>query len=467
MSDFLFSEFKEVSAKEWKQKIQVDLKGADYNETLIWKNFEGIDVKPFYHQDDVIDEITDIQGHPNTWNIAQEIFIDDEAIANHLIIDATERGAEAIVITSEQEFNLERVFENFPFETSIIYFNLKFLSEKFNIELTQFFSSKNATVFYNIDIIGNLARTGNWFYNLNQDHAILKKFINDSANKNVISVDGSLYQNAGANMVQQIAYCLAHANEYLNYFTSGSQSEAEVSRNVKEKSLSITFKLAIGTNYFFEIAKIRSLRKLYALLAKEYNIATDCHIIATPSKRNKTLYDYNVNLLRTTTENMSAILGGANTICSLAYDSIYHKSNEFGERIARNQMLILKQESYFKASDNPSKGSYYIESLTHQLSEKALNLFKNLEANGGFLKQLKEGIIQRKIKESAEKEQQLFNTGELVLLGTNIHTNPDDRMKDDLELYPFIKIKNRKTLLEPIIEKRLSEKIEKDRINQE
>ena len=461
MSDFLFSEFNEVSAKEWKQKIQVDLKGADYNETLIWKNIEGIDVKPFYHLDDFKNETTDIQGHPNTWNIAQNIFIDDEAIANHLIINTIERGAEAIVITSEQEFNLERVFENFPFETSIIYFNLKFLSEKFNVKLTQFFSSKSATVFYNIDIIGNLARTGNWFYNLNQDHAILKKFIKDNANKNILSVDGSLYQNAGANMVQQIAYCLAHANEYLNYFSPKDQSEQS------EKPLTITFNLSIGTNYFFEIAKIRSLRKLYALIAKEYNITQDCHIIATPSKRNKTLYDYNVNLLRTTTENMSAILGGANSICSLAYDSIYHKSNEFGERIARNQFLILKQESYFKASDNPSKGSYYIESLTQQLSEKALNLFKNLESNGGFLKQLKEGIIQRKIKESAEKEQQLFNTGDLVLLGTNIHTNPNDRMKDDLELYPFIKIKNRKTLLEPIIEKRLSEKIETKRINQE
>jgi len=146
---------------------------------------------------------------------------------------------------------------------------------------------------------------------------------------------------------------------------------------------------------------------------------------------------------------------------------LYHKSNEFGERIARNQLLILKKESYFKASNNPSDGSYYIESLTDQLSEKALILFKNMEASGGFLKQLKEGVIQRKIKESAEKEQGLFNSGELVLLGTNIHTNENDRMKDDLELYPFTKIKTRKTLIAPILEKRLAEKIETKRINQE
>jgi len=461
MSDFLFSEFNEVSAKEWKQKIQVDLKGADYNDTLVWKNIEGIDVKPFYHQDNFKRCSSGLQTHPSSWNIAQNIFIDEEAIANHLIVNAIERGAEAVVITAEKKFDIERVFENFSFQSCIIYFDLKFLSEEFYTNLSQFFLDKNASVFYNLDIIGNLARTGNWYHNLNQDHKILKSIIQNTNNKNIISVDGALYQNAGANMVQQLAYCLSHANEYLNFITSKDQSE------LNKDSFTITFNLSVGTNYFFEIAKIRSLRKLYALLAKEYKVATDCHIITTPTKRNKTLYDYNVNLLRTTTENMSAVLGGANTVCSLAYDSIYHKSNEFGERIARNQMLILKQESYFKASDNPSEGSYYIENLTLQLSEKALQLFKNLEASGGFLKQLKEGVLLRKIKESAEKEQQLFDTGELVLLGTNIHTNDNDKMKDDLELYPFSKIKARKTLLAPINEKRLAEKMETKRINQE
>ncbi len=465
MSDFLFNEFDEVSAKEWKQKIQVDLKGADYNDTLIWKTLEGIDVKPFYHQDSFKNKTPAIiQGHPNSWQIAQGIFIDDETIANNLIIDAIERGAEAIVITAKEEFNTETVFANFPFETCNIYFNLKFLSEEFILKLSQFFKNKNVIVYYNIDIIGNLARTGNWFYNLKQDHEILSTIIKKNKTENILSVNGSLYQNAGANMVQQLAYCLAHANEYLNHFQNLIPTEQS---DEESHLLPITFKLSVGTNYFFEIAKIRSLRKLYAVLAKEYGVFSDCHIITTPSKRNKTLYDYNVNLLRTTTENMSAILGGANSVCSLAYDSIYHKGNEFGERIARNQLLILKQESYFKASDNHANGTYYIESLTNQLSEKALELFKNIETNGGFLKQLKEGTIQRKIKESSQKEQQLFDSGELVLLGTNIHTNENDRMKDDLELYPFFKTNIRKTLIEPIIEKRLSEKLETERLKME
>ena len=206
---------------------------------------------------------------------------------------------------------------------------------------------------------------------------------------------------------------------------------------------------------------------LWKTISSEYNINTDCQIFATPTKRNKTLYDYNTNMLRTTTECMSAILGGANTICNFPYDAIYHKDNEFGERIARNQLLILKHESYFDKVDNPADGAYYIETLTKQLAEKALELFKDIEANGGFLKQLKEGTIQRKIKESANKEQEQFDAGKEILLGSNKHPNPNDRMKHELELYPFVKTNQRKTLIEPIIEKRLSEKLEQERLKKE
>ena len=459
MSDYLFDEFDKVSAKEWKQKIQVDLNGADYNETLIWKNLEGIDVKPFYHQDDFKVEFKEIPRFPKDWNIAQSIFIDDEKIANHLILDSIKRGAEAVVLTANKEFNIEQVFNEFLVKNTIIYFDLKFISESFISNLKHFFSSKKASVFYNIDIIGNLAKSGNWFSNLKEDHSILGKIIAQNPQENIVSVDGTLFQNSGATMVQQLAYCLSQANEYLNHFKNTTIS--------KNNTFSITFKLSLGSNYFFEIAKIRALRKLYALLASEYNCSKECHIITFPSNRNKTIYDYNINMLRTTTENMSAIIGGSNTVCNNAYDSIFHKSNEFGERIARNQLLILKQESYFKASNNPAKGSYYIESITNQLSEKALTLFKNIEINGGFLSQLKEGTIQKKIKDSAQKEQGLFDSGALVLLGTNVHQNPNDKMKNDLELFPFIKKNTRKTLLEPILERRLSEKNEQERLKTE
>jgi len=164
---------------------------------------------------------------------------------------------------------------------------------------------------------------------------------------------------------------------------------------------------------------------------------------------------------------MSAILGGANAISNLPYDALYHKNNEFGDRISRNQLLVLKEESYFDKVNNPADGTYYIDTLTAQLAEKALELFKKMETKGGLITLLVDGTIQRKINESAQKEQELFDSGKEVLLGTNKYPNKEDRMKHDLELFPFVKQNARKTLVTPIIEKRLAEKLEQERLSLE
>jgi methylmalonyl-CoA mutase len=299
--------------------------------------------------------------------------------------------------------------------------------------------------------VGQLAKEGNWFENQSTDFEKLQE-ISQSTSLPFLSINGTLYQNAGANMVQQLAYTLAHCTEYFNKINTPS---------------TITIHLSVGSNYFFEIAKLRAMRLLFATLAKEFQHTIDCKIVVTPSRRNKTLYDYNVNMLRTTTECMSAILGGANVVSNLPYDAIYHKDNEFGDRIARNQLLILKNESYFDKVNNPADGTYYIESLTEQLASKALTLFKEIESNGGFINLLFSGTIQKKITESAQKEQELFNTGKEVLLGTNKYPNLNDAMKQDLELFPFMKQNPRKTIVVPILEKRLAEKVEQERLDQE
>ena len=172
-------------------------------------------------------------------------------------------------------------------------------------------------------------------------------------------------------------------------------------------------------------------------------------------------------MLRTTSECMSAILGGADTVCNLSYDALYHKDNEFAERIARNQLVLLKEESYFGETAHATDGAYYIESLTQQLAEKALALFKQIEASGGFLDSLYKGKIQQKIKDSASKEQALFNEGQTILVGTNTFENPNDRMKNDMELYPFLKKCSEKTQIVPIIEKRWAEELEQKRLDDE
>ncbi|PWK17295.1 methylmalonyl-CoA mutase subunit beta [Xanthomarina spongicola] len=450
MKNKLFNEFSDVSSKEWKQKIQADLKGADYNETLIWKTNEGIDVKPFYHADEFSTLPSISSSQASQWLICDTIFVSDIKKSNHYAKEFLSRGAQSIkFIIPSKDVSIKTLLEGIDAYAASLYFELQFLDSEFVKTLSQFQSK--AEIYIHTDIIGNLARTGNWFSSIQEDHKQLEIIAEETS---TISVDLSLYQNAGATIIQQLGYAIAHTNEYLNHLEN-------------KESLQVIFNVSVGTNYFFEIAKLRALRILWKTLASEYKITTDCHIFAFPTKRNKTLYDYNTNLLRTTTECMSAILGGANTINNVAYDAIYHKSNEFGNRISRNQLLILKHESYFDKVNNPADGTYYIENLTQQLAEKALNLFKDIERNGGFLKQLKEGIIQRKIKESAETEQNQFNNGEEILLGTNKHPNPNDKMSHELELYPFVKTNPRKTLVEPIIEKRLAETTEQNRLKTE
>jgi len=448
----LFSDFEAVSSKQWKQQIQYELKGADYNETLVWESPEGIKVKPFYHNDETavnLDAITPSKP----FAIVQNIFVHDVQKSNARALETLQRGAESVRFTLENDaVSIDELMQNLPLENVNYYFNLPFLSVEFSNKINDFTTKSKANIFIQNDPIGQLVKDGNWFENLEKDFEKLNTITSKTAVP-FLTISSGIYQNAGANILQQLAYTLAHANEYFNRISAINQP--------------ITIEVAVGTNYFFEIAKLRALRILFNTLASEYNQNFDCHIVATPTKRNKTLYDYNVNMLRTTTECMSAILGGADAIANLAYDAIYHKDNEFGDRISRNQLLVLKHESYFDKVNNPADGAYYIETLTEQLAEKALELFKDIEKNGGLISQLIDGTIQRKINESAQKEQELFDSGKEVLLGTNKYPNKNDQMKNDLELYPFVKQNARKTLITPIIEKRLAEKLEQERLASE
>jgi len=457
----LFSDFEAVSSKQWKQQIQYELKGADYNETLVWESPEGIKVKPFYHNDETEVNLEAIVP-TKPFAIVQNIFVHDVQKSNARALETLQRGAESVRFTLENDtVSIEELMQNLPLENVNYYFNLPFLSVEFSNKINDFASKNKSNIFIQNDPIGQLAKDGNWFENLEKDFEKLNIIAKNShplegcptgGVASFLTISSGIYQNAGANIVQQLAYTLAHINEYLN------------------KSLfshPITIEVSVGTNYFFEIAKLRALRLLFNTLAKEYNHELECYIIATPTKRNKTLYDYNVNMLRTTTECMSAILGGADAVANLAYDAIYHKDNEFGDRISRNQLLVLKHESYFDKVNNPADGAYYIETLTELLAEKALELFKDIEKNGGLISQLIDGTIQRKINESAQKEQELFDSGKEVLLGTNKYPNKNDQMKNDLELYPFVKQNARKTLITPIIEKRLAEKLEQERLASE
>ncbi|MEP2937202.1 MAG: methylmalonyl-CoA mutase subunit beta [Gilvibacter sp.] len=455
MTKKLLHEFEGVSAKAWKQKIQVDLAGADYNQTLVTKTLEGIDINPIYHAD-LAPEISPIKGQPDEWLITQAVFVDQEVVANKLVKQAINGGANSLWLKANGVFDYEKVFNDITLTNVVIFADFAFLSELFYTKLAAFLETKKARFHARIDLLHQLAVNGNWFENSKTDHQRLEA-VCLAANRaqSILGVNMAHYANAGANAVQQLAYGLAHANEYLNHF--GEQTQ----------NIGITFTVASGSNYFIEIAKIRALRVLYKELAAVHGKDEQCTILASPGLRNKTIYDYNVNMLRTTTECMSAAIGGADAICNVPYDVVFHKSNEFGERISRNQLLVMKHEAYMSATTNPADGAYYIETLTQQLANKALDLFKSIEDAGGFLASLRAGTIQRKIKENAAQEQKAFDDGTLQLIGTNLFANEQEKLSETIALFPFVKKKSRKTLIEPIISKRLSETYEKTRLENE
>ena len=448
----LFQDFEKITSKQWKNQIQFDLKGADYNDTLVWESLEGIKVKPFYHNDE--DAVTNAVSTTNTqFSIVQDIYVNDTEKSVAKANEALNRGAESIrFIIPNNEIDSAFLINNIN-SPKAVYLQLLFLDADVITKINEEAAKQSFEIFVLVDPIHQLGFDGNFYKDGNSDFATLNEINKKADNINWLTVNATTYQNAGANMIQQVAYTLAHANEYLN--------------RIENFDKNITVEVAVGGNYFFEIAKLRAIRLTLNALAEAYSENISFHIIAKPTRRNKTIYDYNVNMLRTTTECMSAVLGGADAVENLAYDAVFHKTNEFGERISRNQLLILKEESYFDKVNNPADGTYYIENLTNQLAEKGLELFKDIEKNGGLISKLIDGTIQRKIGESAEKEQALFNEGKEVLLGTNKYPNAQDQMKNDLELYPFVKQNPRKTLITPIIEKRLAETLEQERLASE
>ncbi|MBL4604388.1 MAG: methylmalonyl-CoA mutase, partial [Flavobacteriaceae bacterium] len=236
MEAYLFDEFDVLTPAAWKQKIQVDLKGADYNDSLLWKTNEGIIVKPFYTKEDR--NKAQISLPSNGYKICQSIFIDDTTIANKLALDALSRGANSIQFVANKSFDYTTLLQNITIQNSPIYFKFHFLNPDFIKELTTFYPDND--FYFQLDIIGNLAASGNWFSNLTSDIDNAKK-ISASGIANSICVNASLYQNAGASMVQELAYALAHTNEYIEMFGS-------------ETATKIHYEFSVGNNYFFEIA---------------------------------------------------------------------------------------------------------------------------------------------------------------------------------------------------------------------
>jgi len=434
----LFTEFPEITTHMWEDQIRSDLKGDDYEKKLVWNSDEGISIKPFYRQEDIealdylegIGNLKNQSDTPNGWLICQQLTPGKKLQkTNKRIKAALKGGAQAIRIQlGDARFSevavLEELFEGISLRETELHFGGCPRADALYSTLCSMASHKGSGSSelrgcLGADPLGKMAETGIPVASFENLGKLVKKVKESSPEMKVIEVHGSLIQNASSNLVEELAFSMAMASEYMAVLTDQGIDPLTAQE-------ALLMYLGSGPNYFMEIAKLRAARILWVKIAEAYGVETPLariRIHAVSSQWNMTLYDPHVNMLRGTTEAMSSILGGADVVNVLPYDYPNGKGSAFSDRIARNVQIILREEAYFNEVADPASGSYYIESLTDSLAEKAWGLFCEVESLGGFRKAFAAGWIQDKAEASRKKKTDRASSGRGRILGTNAYPN--------------------------------------------
>ena len=429
----LFSEFPPVSTEQWMNQINIDLKGDDFDKKLVWKTGEGFDIKPFYRAEDIEKlsasdslpgEFPFIRGtkKDNKWFIRQDIKVENFVEANSKARIFLSKGVTSLGFDISKEdvnkenitlllngINPEAVELNFSTCRMHSVRLIKILVEYFK-ENNYNFSKIHGSV--NVDFIGRILSKGvvkkEWL-----EHTV--EAVNASAeleNFRVATVNAYLFNNAGSLITEELGYSIAWGDELLKRLIEAGINPALAAKKIK-------FNFGIGSNYFFEIAKFRAAKWLWAEIVKTYNpvCLNDClnkglnnecncaekmNIFAQSSDFNKTVHDPYSNLLRTQTEAMSAVIAGVDSLLIAPFDEKLKTPGDFSERLARNQQLLLKEECRFDKIVDVSGGSYYIETLTNSIAYEAKKILDEIRENG-FYELVKSGEIKTTINSNFEK----------------------------------------------------------------
>ncbi|MCC8153371.1 MAG: methylmalonyl-CoA mutase small subunit [Tannerellaceae bacterium] len=453
LKEKLFSEFPPVSTEEWMAKITADLKGAPFEKKLVWRT-EGFNVNPFYRAED-IEGLKTTESLPgqfpyvrgtkkdNEWKVRQNIKVCDFKAANEKALSLLQKGVDSLgfcikgddvnatnVATLLEGICPEAVELNFHTcickAEELITILAAYLTEK-GADLDKCLGSVNYNPFKKPLIKGK--KIDNW---VECASAVLKAGRALPKYK-VLAVNATYFSDSGSYITQELGYALAWGNELIAKLTEAGFSVEEVAKKIK-------FNFGISANYFMEIAKFRAARWLWAEIVAAYNpegagecpadpsaavcrCACKMALHAQTSEWNMTIYDAHVNLLRTQTEAMSAAIAGVDSITVHPFDMVYQQSDDFSERIARNQQLLLKEECHFDKVVDPSAGSYYVEVLTNSIAEEAWKLFLEVEDKGGFYVAAKTGEIQNAVNASNAARKKAVATRREILLGTNQYPN--------------------------------------------
>ena len=441
----LFDQFAPVTPEEWRAKAEVDLKGADFEKKMVWRTNEGFNAQPLYRSVDIADlkqtkslpgEFPYVRGtrHNNDWKVRQNINVDDVKAANAKAVEVLNKGINSLGFHMHNaDVDLKELLKGIDLPACEI--NIHCCPKcaiKYAKELVDLCKENGCEDTF----VGSIAfnpfkRTFKHGEPFPGDIVAmateLMNAVKPVAHLRIFSVDSLALNNAGAYIYQELGYALAWGAEWMAMMTEAGFTADEVANRIK-------FNMGISTVYFMEIAKFRAARELWALIVKQFNPANDyscmMNVNAETSCFNMTLYDSYVNLLRTQTEAMSAALACVDSIVVTPFDAPYKKSDDFSERIARNQQILLKEESHLDKVVDPAGGSYYVEMLTKNLAESGWKLFLDVEDKGGFKAALESGDIINAVNATAKERFDKVAKRREQLLGTNQFPNFTEKAAD-------------------------------------
>ncbi|MBN1157892.1 MAG: acyl-CoA mutase large subunit family protein [Bacteroidales bacterium] len=452
----LLEEFAPLSREDWEARIIQDCRDAEYAEKLIWKSPEQINVKPFYCAEDILDlEYPEalpgvfpfVRGNKltgNAWEIRQDIRVHNITDANKKALFVIDKGVQAVgfefrEIRQPDYQDFKRLIDNINIEKITLHWTTDGDPAYLLDHCKRFAGEHHADpLMFNgsisFDPLGWLTRTGSFRNSFDMDMKQGEQLIRYASRMfpsiRVIMINGRHFTDAGASCVQELAFSLAVAAEYLSCYTDRGMKLENIAPHMQ-------LNLSAGSNFFFEIAKFRASRILWSNLLmafdKELAKRSSVHIQCITTKRNKTIYDSRVNLLRLTTEAMAAILGGCDSLLIEPYDICFKEPDDFSERLARNLQIILREEAHFSKIADPAGGAYYIESLTDAICSNAWNIFLETERKGGYLEALKCGSIQKEIRDNDGQTYENVASAKQVIVGTNAYPDNNEKVYGSLD----------------------------------
>jgi methylmalonyl-CoA mutase len=468
----LGKDFPPPTYEEWRAAAGASLEGASFEKKLVTQTYEGIDLQPIYTGEDIgnLSHPGQKPGFPGfsrgarasgyagqSWEICQEIpgvFADQ---FNEILKHDLQRGQTGIALGLDQASRMGLDSGAAPahdvgnggmaistladFSNALADINIK----QFPLHMDTGYSAMEALMLLraftgrqgeridavngsiDADPLGFLVVHGNLPVSLDTVFDWMARVVRwagtHAPRLKTIGISGLPYHHAGADAVRELAYVSATAVEYINRLLERGIHIDTIAGNMR-------FTFGIGAFYFMEIAKIRAARMLWAKIAAACGgseTSQKMTIHARTSTYNQTRYDPYVNMLRTTTEAFSAVVAGVDSLSTNPFNERFGPGDEFSRRTARNIQVLLKDESRLDCLIDPAGGSYFVETLTYRVAQKAWKLFQDIEAKGGMLKALQAGFPQEEIKAVEQKRKADIAGRKSIIVGTNFSAHVKEK----------------------------------------